>query len=84
MLLVGDGYLCLVYRINCLVAIFFLQAWVMWNFITFHLRRVRERNEAAAVVANKKLASPGSSQKRKKAKGLGGIFYSHFEDGDLL
>lgn len=55
-------------RINCLVAIFFLQAWVMWNFITFHLRRVREKTEAAAVVANKKLASPGSSQKRKKAK----------------
>ena len=31
-------------RINCLLTLFLLQAWMMWNFITFHLKRIRERN----------------------------------------
>ncbi|XP_074600947.1 translocating chain-associated membrane protein 1 [Brevipalpus obovatus] len=30
-------------RINCLLALCFLQAWMMWNYITFHLKRMRER-----------------------------------------
>jgi len=60
-------------RVNCLVAVFLLQAWLMWNFITFHLRRARERTEAANAAnssANKKLASPKSSIKKKKSKGV--------------
>jgi len=31
-------------RLNCLLVICGLQAWLMWNFINFHLRRVRERS----------------------------------------
>lgn len=31
-----------VFRLNALVAVGLLQAWLMWNFITFHLRRIRE------------------------------------------
>lgn len=31
-------------RLNCLLTICGLQAWLMWNFINFHLRRVRERS----------------------------------------
>jgi translocating chain-associated membrane protein 1 len=30
-------------RLNCLLAVCFLQVWMMWNFINFHLKRVRER-----------------------------------------
>lgn len=56
-----------VVRINCMVAIFLLQAWIMWNFITFHLRRARERAETEAATT-KKLTLPKSPQKKKKAK----------------
>lgn len=30
-------------RINCLMAICLCQAWMMWNFINFHLKRMREK-----------------------------------------
>lgn len=33
-------------RINCLAATCLLQAWMMWNFITFHLKRLREKTLA--------------------------------------
>ncbi|KAK6167765.1 hypothetical protein SNE40_021720 [Patella caerulea] len=50
-------------RINCLTAICFLQAWLMWTFITFHLRKLRERS---AVATSKKTRSP--SKKRTKVQ----------------
>jgi len=54
-------------RVNCLAGLFLVQAWIMWNFITFHLHRARERaNAAAALVTNKKISSPSSPQKKKK------------------
>ncbi|BFZ21217.1 hypothetical protein BsWGS_24256 [Bradybaena similaris] len=40
-------------RINCLVAVCLSQAGLMWNFITFHLRKWRERSGG-----NKRLRSP--------------------------
>ncbi|XP_062606657.1 translocating chain-associated membrane protein 1-like [Saccostrea cucullata] len=46
-------------RINCLAAVCLLQAWMMWNFINFHLRRMRERG-----AASRKLRSP----KKTKSK----------------
>ncbi|XP_076457217.1 translocating chain-associated membrane protein 1-like 1 isoform X2 [Babylonia areolata] len=49
-------------RINCLAAICLMQAWLMWNFITFHLRKLRERS-----MASRKLRSPS---KKKLAKGV--------------
>ncbi|XP_067665421.1 translocating chain-associated membrane protein 1-like 1 [Haliotis asinina] len=48
-------------RINCLAAVCILQAWMMWNFITFHLRKLREKSAAA-----KKTRSPS----KKKVKAL--------------
>ena len=45
---------------------FLIQAWIMWNFITFHLHRARERANAEAPVINKKLNSPSSPQRKKK------------------
>lgn len=47
-------------RINCLAATCLLQAWMMWIFITFHLKRLRERS-----VTVRKPRSPT----KKKAKG---------------
>jgi len=81
---VADGnFNTLIVRVNCLVAIFLLQAWLMWNFITFHLRRTRERKEAEAAeraTTNKKLASPKSAVKKKKAK-AGGQDEGRTDDG---
>lgn len=30
-------------RLNALLCVCGLQAWMMWNFTTFHLRRMREK-----------------------------------------
>lgn len=51
-----------VVRVNCVVGVCLLQAWMMWNFINFHLRRMRERAAAAASSRKKALA-----KKEKKA-----------------
>lgn len=50
-------------RINCLAAVCLLQAWMMWNFINFHLRRMRERG-----AASRKLRSPKKTKSKGKAK----------------
>ncbi|KAK3088629.1 hypothetical protein FSP39_021485 [Pinctada imbricata] len=46
-------------RINCLAAICLLQAWMMWNFINFHLRRMREKSASS----RKQLKSPVKKKK---------------------
>ncbi|XP_054712433.1 translocating chain-associated membrane protein 1-like 1 isoform X2 [Uloborus diversus] len=51
-------------RINCLVAVFLLQAWMMWNFINFHMKRLRER--AAQAASSKKKALAKKEKKQKK------------------
>jgi translocating chain-associated membrane protein 1 len=33
-------------RVGCLVAVGALQAWLLWTFTTFHLRKRRERAQA--------------------------------------
>lgn len=50
------------YRINCLAASCLMQAWLMWNFITFRLRKLREQS-----VASRKTRSP--SKKKAVTKG---------------
>jgi len=54
-------------RINCLSAVCLLQAWMMWNFITFHLKRMRERSQAA--ISGKKYHTTSLKKKDKKIKG---------------
>lgn len=49
------------FRLNALVAIGLLQAWLMWNFINFHIRRMREN--AALTIAN---AAVNAGEKKKK------------------
>uniref|UniRef100_A0A1W7R9H0 Translocating chain-associated membrane protein 1 n=1 Tax=Hadrurus spadix TaxID=141984 RepID=A0A1W7R9H0_9SCOR len=51
-------------RVNCLVAVCLLQAWMMWNFINFHLRRMREK--AAQIASTKKKALAKKEKKIKK------------------
>ncbi|XP_013402186.1 translocating chain-associated membrane protein 1-like 1 [Lingula anatina] len=51
-------------RINCLAAICLLQAWMMWNFITFHLKRMRERSTGSSAARKS-----GVGKKSKKVKG---------------
>lgn len=53
-------------RINCLVAVCLLQAWMMWNFITFHLRRLREKAALAASTSNKKKPAPRKEKGKSK------------------
>lgn len=50
-------------RINALLAVCLIQAWMMWNFIHFHLRKLRER-QAEALAQHKKAAE----KKTKKSK----------------
>ncbi len=48
----------------CLVIVGLLQAWMMWNFINFHLKRMRERSQAA--MGPKRVTSSGSIKKKEK------------------
>lgn len=52
-------------RISALAAVFGLQAWLMWNFITFHLKRRRELT-AAQPAARKPRQDKKSASKKKK------------------
>jgi translocating chain-associated membrane protein 1 len=49
------------FRLFALVAIGLLQAWLMWNFITFHIRRMREN----AALSSSAAAANASEKKRK-------------------
>merc|ERR1712072_1417360 len=49
------------FRLCALVAIGLLQAYMMWNFITFHIRRMREN---AAMASSSTSLSGGGSRKR--------------------
>ena len=59
-------------RLNALVAICLLQAWLMWNFINFHLRRKRENRSsggaAGGVVTRSKNKQQAQAQKRKEKR----------------
>uniref|UniRef100_T1IL87 TLC domain-containing protein n=1 Tax=Strigamia maritima TaxID=126957 RepID=T1IL87_STRMM len=50
-------------RINGLLAVCLLQAWMMWNFITFHLKRMRERG---IISYNLKKRTPAKKEKKPK------------------
>jgi len=54
-------------RVNVLVAVGLLQIWMMWNFSTFHLRRLREKAVEAGG-AKKKVKKVVASGTTKKVK----------------
>ncbi|KAK4291523.1 hypothetical protein Pmani_035652 [Petrolisthes manimaculis] len=52
-------------RLNALIAVCLVQAWMMWNFIHFHLRQMREK-QAEIVAARKKAAERRNKRGRKE------------------
>eukprot|EP00095_Tigriopus_kingsejongensis_P011064 snap_masked-scaffold23_size669530-processed-gene-2.9 protein:Tk11064 transcript:snap_masked-scaffold23_size669530-processed-gene-2.9-mRNA-1 annotation:"translocating chain-associated membrane protein 1-like 1" len=53
------------FRMNALVAVCLLQAWLMWNFITFQLRRKRVGSAGSAAGSN---ASRSKRTQQERAK----------------
>jgi len=49
-------------RLNSLIAVCFLQAWLMWNFITLQFKRMRETKPASSS------SSSGSASKTRKTE----------------
>jgi UDP-2,3-diacylglucosamine pyrophosphatase LpxH len=58
----------LICRMNALLGIGALQAWLMWNFLTFYLRHMREQSTAATQrqSAPRKAKQQDRSKARKK------------------
>uniref|UniRef100_A0A0K8R590 TLC domain-containing protein n=1 Tax=Ixodes ricinus TaxID=34613 RepID=A0A0K8R590_IXORI len=57
-----------VIRINCIVAVCLLQAWMMWHFVNFHLQLLRERAEAQQPAQGKRKVLPGAKKEKKPKK----------------
>lgn len=55
-------------RINCLAFVSMLQAWLMWNFITFQLRRFREWSRCRAQARAELAGTPKRTFKWKEQK----------------
>lgn len=55
-------------RINCLAAVCLLQAWMMWNFINFHLRRLREKT-----AVSRKLKSPAKRKTKVQEEDISSL-----------
>ncbi|XP_018021443.1 translocating chain-associated membrane protein 1 isoform X2 [Hyalella azteca] len=53
-------------RYACLVAVCALQAYMMWNFLTFHLRKRRERRAEIAAAQKKKQQLAKAAKKAAK------------------
>ncbi|KAG0724286.1 Translocating chain-associated membrane protein 1-like 1 [Chionoecetes opilio] len=51
-------------RLNALVAVCLVQAWMMWNFIHFHLRQMRER-QVEQMALKKKMAEKKNRKGRR-------------------
>jgi len=57
-------------RLNCLLAVCLLQAWLMWNFIMFQVKRAREAGPASSSNASSagKSSTRKTEQERAKAR----------------
>jgi len=56
------------FRLNALVAVCLLQAWLMWNFIMFQVKRMREAKSFTASTAANAAKARKSEQERAKAR----------------
>merc|ERR1719278_2470306 len=56
------------FRLNALVAVCLLQAWLMWNFIMFQVRRMREAKSFTVSNAANAAKARKSEQERAKAR----------------
>lgn len=57
----------LTFRMTCLSAICLTQAWMMWKFINFQLKKWREQSQIQA--SKKKAVSPKSRPSKKDSRG---------------
>merc|ERR1711913_57715 len=55
-------------RLNCLVAVCLLQAWMMWNWIMFQVKRMREAKPSASSSSSSSSASKNRKTEQEKAK----------------
>merc|ERR1712223_1128893 len=55
-------------RLNCLVAVCLLQAWLMWNWIMFQVKRMREAKPSASSSSSSSSASKNRKTEQEKAK----------------
>jgi len=62
-------------RIAALAAVCLLQAWLMWNFITFHLKKMREQAPVPPVARKPKQDKKSASKKKKEERELLVAFY---------
>merc|ERR1719350_1615693 len=56
------------FRLNALVAVCLLQAWLMWNFIMFQVKRMQEAKSFTASTAANAAKARKSEQERAKAR----------------
>ncbi|XP_063219110.1 translocating chain-associated membrane protein 1 [Bacillus rossius redtenbacheri] len=53
-------------RVGALAAVCLLQAWLMWNFITFHLKKLREQTAVQTTSSRKPKVEKRTSKKKKE------------------
>ncbi|CAH1775643.1 unnamed protein product [Owenia fusiformis] len=72
-------------RINCLAALCLVQAWMMWNFLTFQFRRRRERSSPPRkqVFAAQKTKVKDTKKKGKYEEGSGDEAQESTENGSV-
>merc|ERR1711970_346869 len=56
------------FRLNALVAVCLLQAWLMWNFIMFQVKRMREASAYSNSASGSAAKNKKSQQERAKAR----------------
>merc|ERR1712165_611415 len=57
-------------RLNCLVAVCLLQAWLMWNFIVFQFKRMRETKPSTSAGSGSAMKTRKTEQEKAKARKL--------------
>merc|ERR1711884_201679 len=57
-------------RLNSLIAVCFLQAWLMWNFIVFQFKRMRETKPSTSAGSGSAMKTRKTEQEKAKARKL--------------
>merc|ERR1712051_1145125 len=57
-------------RLNCLVAVCLLQAWLMWNWIMFQVKRMREATNTSFSSSSSASKTRKTEQEKAKARKL--------------
>jgi len=57
-------------RLNCLVGVCLLQAWLMWNWIMFQVKRMREAKSTTSTSSSAASKTRKSEQEKAKARKL--------------